>query len=130
MKVLFGDPYSCGGSWYGNVVIKDSVKTDTVQIPDTIAVVPLPDEIDTSGHITIYPMPATGDYITINGRRPSETDCHLRITDMKVAEIIVPGISMNNTSLTVPGGNIPAGLYIVMLRTPERIARMKLQVLK
>lgn len=86
---MFGD-YSCGGSWYGNVVIRDSVKTDTVRRPDTIAVEPPPQQVDTLGHITIYPMPATGDYVAITGLRPSETDYDLRITDMRGGVILVP----------------------------------------
>lgn len=58
MKVMFGD-YSCGGSWYGNVVIRDSAKTDTVRLPDTIAVEPQPQQVDTLGHITFtqFPLP-------------------------------------------------------------------------
>lgn len=129
MKVMFGD-YSCGGSWHGNVVIRDSVKTDTVQLPDTIAAEPPSQQIDTSGNIVIYPMPATGECITINGLRPSETDYELRITDMQGGAIPVHGTAINSSTLTVRIGNIPAGLYVIQLRTEERDIMMRLQVLK
>lgn len=128
MKVMFGD-HSCGGTWHGNVVIRDSIKTDTVHLPDTIAAEPPPQQVDTPVHITIYPMPATGEYITIKGLRASEADYDLRITDMRGGAVPVHGAEKNNSTLMVPL-HIPAGLYIVMLRTPERKVLMKLQVLK
>lgn len=128
MKVMFGD-YSCGGSWYGNVVIRNPVKTDTVRLPDTIAVEPPLRQVATLGHITIYPMPATGDYVAIAGLRPSETDYDLRITDMRGRVILLPG-KKNNSTLIVPVSNIPGGLHMVQLRTHERSTIIKMQILK
>lgn len=82
-----------------------------------------------SDDITIYPNPAN-EQLNIDFQNFSEFESDIKITDLSGKNIFISFISKNERFVNVKTGHLPVGLYVLDIRSKNKIIHRKFEIVK
>ena len=112
------------GNLYVRMVLFNQCGADTTQLGGPLSV----SNVASENNISIYPNPAQ-DNISINVGSGTDVQS-LAIINSVGARVLVPSITAGQESYTVNVSNLPAGNYILQIRTADRAQSQQFNIMR